>query len=117
MSRSENGVKTVEVERHRHLLAVHQGEHPMTVGLPLRELREVAPDLLGVSVEKVGTVALNQDAIIVVVIIGIAADVVSLFHHQYVLIELASDPYRQHEARKSSPYNEPINLHIALLRL
>jgi len=38
ISRRENGVKTVEVERYRHLLAVHQGKYPMIVGVPLCEL-------------------------------------------------------------------------------
>src|SRR5215217_8087347 len=113
MSRSEDSVKTVEVERYRHLLAVHQGKYPMIVRVPVCELRKVAPDLLRVSVEKVGTVTMNHNAIIVVVIIGIAADVVSPFYHQYLLTKLASDSFSQHEACKASPYNEPINLHVA----
>ena len=37
---------------------------------------------------------MNQDSISVVVIVGIAADVVSTFYHQYLLAKLASDSFR-----------------------
>jgi hypothetical protein len=60
---------------------------------------------------------MNQDSISVVVIVGIAADVISTLYHQYLLAKLASDSFRYHEARKPSPYDQPVNFHAAILYL
>ena len=47
----------------------------MLVGTPIRELREMVEDLLRIGMEDVRPVLVDQQAGIVVAVIGVAADV------------------------------------------
>ncbi len=53
--------------------------------------------------EDVRAVTVDQDAIVVVVIVGIAADVAAPVDDQHALARVACQPLGQHAARKARP--------------
>ena len=54
-------------------LAAHLRKHPVLVGTPGGELGQVVEHFLGVGMEDVWSVLVNQDPVVVVVVVGIAA--------------------------------------------
>lgn len=63
-------------------------KHTMVVQVPIRKLREVIPHYLRVSMKNMGTVTVHQDAMLIVMIVRIASNMITLFNDQYRLIQL-----------------------------
>ena len=107
-------VQTVEpvqrghVDRDRHLLAIHLRQHAVFVGAPLGELREVVDDALGVGVEDVRAVAVNQHAGFVVVIVGVAGDMRAPVDHQHALVQAPGQPLGEHAAGETGADDQVI---------
>ena len=91
-------VDGVEVDRDRHQLAVDPGAHAMLVGTPVGEAREIGEDLARVGVEDVRPVLVDEHAVLVVVVVGVAADVRPLVDEQDGLVQLRGQPLRQDAA-------------------
>ena len=75
--RKVEAVELVEgraVDRHRQQLAGDAGQHPVLVGAPAGEARQIGEDLLAVGVEDVRAVAMDQDPVLVRRVEGVAGD-------------------------------------------
>lgn len=66
-------------------LAVHPGADPMLVGQPVGEAGQVVDDALGVGVEDVRAVGVDENAVGVGFVEGVAADVGALVDDQHLL--------------------------------
>jgi hypothetical protein len=55
----------------------------MLIAPPGGEAREVAENTLALSVEQMRPIAVHQDAVLVQLIVGVAADVLALLDHQH----------------------------------
>ena len=111
-------VDGVEVDRHRQLLAVDAGQHPVLVGPPLGELRQVLEDVGRVGVEDVRPVGVDQDAGVVVAVVGVAADVRALVDDEHALAaQLASRSARTLPAKPAptTRVSKPLRPGIALV--
>src|SRR4051812_33465053 len=75
---------------------------------PLREPPEVVEDLLGVRVEDVRAVAVNQDAVIVVAIVRVPTDVVSAIDNQNLFVEAVGEPFGQDTPGETSSDDQVI---------
>ena len=58
------------------------GEDPVIHGMPFGELAEVILDFWRIGPEIVRAVGVDEHAVVVILIVGIAADVVAFFHHE-----------------------------------
>ncbi len=79
------------------------GQHAVLVGAPLGELGQVVEDALRVGVEDVRAVRVDQDAVVVVVVVGIAADVGAPVDEQDLLAGLRGQALGQHAAGEAGP--------------
>ena len=80
----------------------------MLVGTPIRELREMVEDLLRIGMEDVRPVLVNQQAGIVVAVVGVAADVRPAVDDEDALVALARETFRKHAAGKAGADDQPI---------
>ena len=108
-------VDRVEIDRDRHLHAVHFRQHPVLVEAPFGEAREMVEDLLRVGVEDMRTVLVDQQPVVVITVIGVAADMVAAVDEKNALVALARKTLRQNAARKAGADNQPI-VHSRSLR-
>ena len=74
-----------EVDRDRHEHAVDLRQHAVLVGAPLGEAREIGRDLVRVGVEDVGPVAVDEDAVGIVLVEGVAAHMRAAVDQQHPL--------------------------------
>ena len=84
------------VDRDRQELAVHARHDPVLVGPPVRELRQVFDGLGVLRVEDVRAVAMDEHAVLVVVVVGVAGNVVAPVDHQHPLVALRGEPLGDH---------------------
>ncbi len=89
----------------------------MFVGTPLGELREVIDDALGVGVEDVRAVAVDQHAGLVVVVVGIAGDMRAPVDHQHALVQPRGKALGKHAAGKAGADDEVVEAASARLWL
>ena len=80
----------------------------MLIGTPVGELREVVEDLFRLGVEDVRTVQMNQDAMLVVEVIGVAGDVRALVDDEHTLAQTVGEPFREHGAGEARADDEVI---------
>ncbi len=90
------------------MLPVHLRQHAMLVRAPLGELGEIVDDALGIGMEDVRAVAVDQHAGFVVMIVGIAADVRPAIDHQHALVQPGRQPLGQHAAGETGPDDQVI---------
>ena len=83
----------------------------MLVAAPLRELREVIKNLARVRVENVRAVFVDQDARLVVMVVGVARDVVAAVHDEDLLVANARQPFGQDAAGETRPDDQIIKSH------
>ena len=69
-----------------------QAQHAMLVRPPLGEPRQVLEDVARVGVEDVRPVLVDEDAGVVVVVVGVAADVRALVADQHLLAGVGGEP-------------------------
>ena len=81
-------------------------QHPVLVGAPLGEPRQVLEDLARVGVEDVRPVLVDEDAVLVVVVVGVAADVRPLVDDQDLLAGACRQPLREHAAGEAGADDE-----------
>lgn len=86
-------------------LAVHAGEDPMLVGHPFREAGEVIHHALGVGVEDMRAVAVDENAVGVGFVVGVAADVGALVDDQD-LVTGAGEAFGDHAAGEAGADND-----------
>ncbi len=104
-------VDRVQIDRHRQELPVHAGQHAVLVPAPLGELREVIEDLARVRVENVRAVFVHEHARVVVMVVGVARDVVAAVHDEDLFVANARQPFGQHAARVTRPDDQIIKSH------
>src|SRR5262249_41645958 len=75
---------------------------------PLRELGKILENPLRVGMEDVRPILVDQDAIFIVAVVGVPADMVPLVDDQNSLPGLAGQPLGEHAARKSRPDDQII---------
>ena len=80
---TEGQLKGGVVEGDRHQGAVHVGQHLVLVGRPLGEAGEVLVHAVVVGVVDVGAVLVHQDTGLVLVVVGVAGDVVAALQHAH----------------------------------
>ena len=61
--------------------------------------------------ENMRAVLVYQDAVLVVVVVRVAANVIAAVDQQHLLVELRSNPLGERAARKSRADNKPVYLH------
>ena len=91
----------VEVDRDRHQLTIHGGQHLVLVDPPLGELGQVFEDLFRLRVEDVRAVQVNQHTLLVVEVIRIASDVRPLVHHQNAFAHTHGQLFGKHGTRET----------------
>jgi hypothetical protein len=101
-------VDGVEVDRHRQLLAIDAGEHPVLIRAPLGELRQVLEDVGRVRVEDVRAVRVDQDPRVVVAVVGVATDVRALVDDENALVALAGQPLGEHAAGETRTHHQGV---------
>ncbi len=67
-------VDRIEIDRDGHKHPVDAGAHAVLVWPPGGELRQVVEDRFGVGVKDVRAISVDQQAVVVVVVVGVAAD-------------------------------------------
>jgi hypothetical protein len=65
-------------------------------------------DLLRIGVEDVGSVLVDEQALVIVPVIGVAAHMVAPVDEKNALVALAGETFRQNAARKAGADNQPI---------
>ena len=56
-------------------------------------------------------VLVNENAGVIQLVIGVAADMRPAVYHKHFLIALTGNPFGKHAAGKSSPHDEPV-IHV-----
>lgn len=109
-------VQTIErgaVDRDGQQLAVHTGKNPMLVKTPIREARKPFDDALGIGVKDVGTIGVDEYAVLVISVIGIAANMVTLVDDEHMPAGI-----RQHAgtdgSSESSSDDEYVSFHFLI---
>ena len=82
-------------------LPIHARLHAMLIGTPRREMGEIVEYSLGIRVKNVRTVAMDENAGVVIEIISIAADVRPADRSARRSRPSGCQPLRQHAAGKS----------------
>src|SRR5665213_1506840 len=80
----------------------------MLVGPPCRKVRQIIEYLLGIRMENMRPIFMYQNAFVVVVIVGISANMASLVDNQDFGVQLRSQPLRKHAAGESRADNHVI---------
>jgi hypothetical protein len=101
-------VDRVEVDRNGQQLPVDAGEYSVLILTPLRETRQILEDVLRVGVEDVRPVTVNQNAGVVVVIVGIARDVRTAINDEHFLVRVARQTFGQHTSCVTRTNDEKI---------
>ena len=78
----------------------------MLIPAPLGELRQVIEDVARVGVEDVRPVFVDEDARLVVVVVGVARDVVAAVHDEDFFVANARQALGQHAAGKTRSYDQ-----------
>ena len=68
----------------------------MLVWSPLREATQVVEDFTSVGVEDMWSVLVDQDAVVIVVVVGVAADVRALVYDEHLLVGVRGQPLGEH---------------------
>ena len=97
-----------EVDRDRQQLSVDPRQHAMLVRAPLGELRQVVEDVARVGVEDVRPVLVHEDAGLVVVIVGVAADVRAAVADQHLLARVGGQPLGDRRAGEAGADDQVI---------
>ena len=80
---AEGDLHGVLVEGHGHVGAEPIGEHLVLVTRPFREAGQVIVGLLAVGVEDVRPIAVHEDAGLVILVVGVAGDVIALLDDEH----------------------------------
>ena len=99
-------VDRLEVDRDRQQLSVDRRLDAVLVLPPLGEPREVLEDVAAVRVKDVRAVLVDEHARVVVVIVGIAADVVPLVDDENCLSRIFRQPFGHDASRESGSHDE-----------
>lgn len=91
-------VNGVLVDRNRKQLAVNAGEDSMLVGYPAGEAREVVDNSLGIGMEDMRTIAVDENAIGVEFVVGVAADVRAALVDDQNLLASVGEMFGDHAA-------------------
>src|SRR6187402_218947 len=80
----------------------------MLIRSPLGKLAEVVEDFLGVGMEDVRPILMNQHAGSVVLVVGIAADVHALIDDEDLVAGVGREPFRHDRPGKAGSDNEVV---------
>ena len=81
--------------------------------MPLSELTEVIDDTLGICAEIMWTVVVDQNACPIVMIVGIATNMITSFDDETGFAKLARNSLGKHRTGKTRTDNEEIETHEA----
>ena len=79
-------------------MIVHLSQHPVFVGPPFGEPREIVDDALGIGMENVRPVTMDQHAGFIVMVVGVATDVRPAVDHQHALVQPGRQALGQYAA-------------------
>ena len=105
----EELLEGVEVDRKVPITAVAVGEDFVIDRMPLGELAQVIDDARGIGAEVVRSVSVNEDAGLVVFVVGITAEVVALFDDETGLPLLRGETLGDGQAGKSGADDEAVD--------
>ena len=92
---------------------VHRGKSAMLIVAPVGEARKVIENLLRVGVKSVRAVAMNQNSMIVIFVVGVAGDVQALVDNENGLAG-RSEAFSQNAPRETGANNQDINSHYSV---
>ena len=92
----------VEIDREVPVSAIRVTEDAIINLMPLGEAGEVLPDAWGIRPKIVRTVFVNQNPSSVILVLGIATDVIPFLNDRALRPKLARKPLGKHQAGKSS---------------
>src|SRR5687768_14435583 len=75
----------------------------MLVLSPLREPREIGKNLFRVRMENVGTILVNQDAVLIIAVVRVSSNVVPAVDEQHLFVHAARDAFGNDAAREPRP--------------
>jgi hypothetical protein len=90
------------VDRYGQQLVADLGEHTVLVRAPTGESRQKGFDTVGVGVEDVGAVRMHEDAVRIVGVVGVAADVTAPFHEVNAVTGVGERTCRRHAGEPHS---------------
>ena len=102
-----------EVDRDRHEHAVDLREHAVLVRPPAGEARQIGGDVRRVGVKDVRPVAVHENAVIVVMVEGVAADMRPAIDQQHPLARACGETFGQHAAREAAPDDQIVEARAA----
>ena len=97
-----------EIDRDRHEHAVDLREHAVLVRSPAGEARQIGGDVRSVGVKDVRPVAVHEDAVVVVVVEGVAADVRPAVDQQHALARAHGETFGQHAAGEAGAHDQAV---------
>ena len=94
-------LKGIEVDRKLPVPAIGPGKNFVINGVPFCELAQVIDDALRVGAEVMRTVIVQENAGLVIMIVGIAADVFPSFNNEAVFSELTGETFGKNGTGKA----------------
>ena len=99
-------VDRVQIDRDWKQFAVDAGEHTILVRSPLRELRQILKDFAGIGVEEMRSVPMDEQAVLVMVIVRVPANVRPPIADHDPFSQDARQPFRDDASGKARPDHE-----------
>ena len=97
-----------EVDRDRHEHAVDLREHAVLVRAPAGEARQIGGDVRRVGVEDVRPVTVHEDAVVVVMIERVAADVRPAVDQEHALARACGETLGKHAAGEPGAHDQAV---------
>jgi hypothetical protein len=98
-------VDRVEIDWDRHQFPVNLRSYAVFVGTPEGEFREIVENVSRIRVKDVGTVFVDQQSRLIVMIVGIPPDVGPPIYDHYFLPEVSGHALGYHSAREPGSNN------------
>src|SRR5687768_18455709 len=99
-------INRVEINRDRNDLSVNARAHAVLIRAPFGETRKIFKHVARIRVKDMWTVFMNKHTMLVVMIVGVAANVRTLVAQQHLLVRTAGEALREHTARESRSNNQ-----------
>ena len=101
----------VQIDGKPPVAVLRPGEDLVTGGPPLGETSQVVQHFRLVGAEIVRAVFVDQHPVVVVLVVGVAADVSAALHDQAGCAQLVGQSFGQHEAGETGSDDEEVNSH------
>ena len=102
-------IDRIEVDRDRHELPIDRRPDAVLIGTPLGEPRKVHEDIARVGMKDMGPVLMYEDAVVIVVVVGVAANMRTHITDEDLLVRTCQ-PLGQHTSCKTCSNYQKIKL-------